>query len=177
VVLFVNTALTSTLSRIIPQDGWGSEFPAAINIDESGFSRNIEQKRRVEAYRLFQEDYIKALQTCNRAKIWFFKAACVATQATKKSDKISIFYVKAIILILNSFLGYNVLCSWKIYDVALKKQSKKVWGYCDCPAGTIGECKHSFALIFKILHHQKMGDIVLQEDFDLPTPTGNVEII
>jgi hypothetical protein len=69
--------------------------------------------------------------------------------------------------------GYNLFVAFKVYDPSFEKGSKKLWAYCECPAGVQGSCKHSNALLFKVWELKEMNMDELEMEFDLPTPTGN----
>jgi len=64
-----------------------------------------------------------------------------------------------------------VFAAIKVYDDEDRK-SKKLWGYCSCPAGVDATCKHSYALMYKLWSLERLGTEVLEMDFDVPTPTG-----
>jgi len=53
-----------------------------------------------------------------------------------------------------------------------ERPSKKIWGHCDCPAGVNGSCKHSLAVLFKLMSIERTGADKIEMDFDAPTPTG-----
>jgi len=68
-----------------------------------------------------------------------------------------------------------VLAALKIYPCEDDRRSKKIWSYCDCPAGVNGTCKHSAALLYKILDLENMGAETLEIDNHTPTPTGKLQ--
>ncbi|XP_059490196.1 uncharacterized protein LOC132205261 [Neocloeon triangulifer] len=102
------------------------------------------------------EGHVTTLQTCLQNKTAWFKAVVEATQKTK--------------------LGYNAFVAYKLYPANEGRRSKRIWGLCNCPAGTDGMCKHSIALQYKIWSCAQLGTEVLDGDFDTPTPTGKLQL-
>jgi hypothetical protein len=77
-------ALEKITSRVVPQDGWGIEFPSMINLpEEKTLPLQIDKKKRNEAYSLFKDDHITTLQSVQKQNIWWFKAIAEAAQKTK----------------------------------------------------------------------------------------------
>jgi hypothetical protein len=73
------------MSRTIPSDGWGNEFPSDLLILNLAdlFDKDEDKKRRREGFILYKEGHVTTMQSCKKKDVWWLKAQCEATQKTK----------------------------------------------------------------------------------------------